>query len=280
MILATALAALLVLPAAAQDAAAPASSEGKWDARVTAVSGDVTVIPADGGEESAAEADMPLEEGDRVVTGDDGEAELSLDGGSLVTVHARSDFKLEKTDKSGTSFSLAFGSLLAKIQKLGSQSLQVRTPTAVAAVRGTEFGVEVEGGDSHVGVFDEGRVEVSGSGGKEVLTPNQETSVRGGQAPLKAAPLKRFAARRAGMKAMLGRLQAVRRNWKAMKPAARRAARRQALERLRILRRERQQRIQQRRAERLHERRNRRVPRRQPRRAAPKRARPQPRKAR
>lgn len=219
----------------AQDAAAAPES---WDARLTAVTGEVVVHPADGGEESAAEADMPLEQGDRVVTGAGAEAEIALDDGSLITLRENSDFTLEKTAKSESVFSLALGSMLAKIQKLGTQRLQIRTPSSVAAVRGTEFGVEVEGEQSHVGVFDEGRVEVSGSGGMQVLTPNQETSVAKGQPPRKAAPLKRFLVHRARMQAQLRRLRTIRRNWKKLPPAQRRANRQRVLARLRELRRD------------------------------------------
>jgi hypothetical protein len=210
------------------------SGSDRWDARLTAVTGEVVVHPAGGGDEVEAEADMPLEEGDRVVTSADSTAELSLDGGSLITLSANSDFTLEDTRKSASIFSLALGSLIAKIEKLGAQNLSVRSPSSVAAVRGTEFGVDVEGEGSHVGVFDEGRVEVKGgSGAAEVLTPNQETSVARGQAPMKAAPLRRFAARREMMRERVRRLQVVRRNWKPFKAAKRRAARAATLRRLR-----------------------------------------------
>ncbi len=225
---------LCAAPLRAQDAAAEPE---RWDARLTAVAGEVVVHPADGGEESAAETGMPLEEGDRVVTSAGAEAEVALDDGSLITLHENSDFTLEKTQKSGSIFSLSLGSMLAKIQKLGSQSLEVRTPSSVAAVRGTEFGVEVEGENSHVGVFDEGRVEVSGSGGRQVLAPNQETSVARGQPPRAAAPLKRFLVHRARMRAQLRRLRTIRRHWKKLPPAQREARRRQVLSRLRELRR-------------------------------------------
>ena len=210
------------------------SGSDHWDARLTAVTGEVVVHPAGGGDEVAGAADMPLEEGDRVTTSADSTAEISLDGQSLISLRENSDFLLENTQKSASVFSLSLGSLLAKIEKLGSRSMSVRSPTSVAAVRGTEFGVDVEGDDSHVGVFDEGRVEVQGvSGGTEVLTPNQETSVARGQAPARAVPLRRFAARRALMRAHIRRLSVVRRNWRAMPPAQRRAARAQALKRQR-----------------------------------------------
>jgi hypothetical protein len=208
------------------------AAQDRWDARLTEATGDVEVHPADGSEPVAAEAGMPLEEGDRVVTPTGATAEISLDGESLLTVQENSDFTLEKTAKSESVFALKLGSLLAKIQKLGSRRLKVRTPEAVAAVRGTEFGVDVEGsGQSHVGVFDEGRVEVEGHGATEVLTPNQETSVRRGASPLKPFVLKRFAARRQMMQGRINRLQAVRQQWRKMPPSARKRQRMKALRR-------------------------------------------------
>lgn len=213
---------LLALPARAEN----------WDARLTAFTGEVVVHPADGSEAVEAQVDMPLEPGDRVVTSSASTAEVSLDGESLIAVAESSDFTIEKADKNESVFALTVGSLIAKIQHLGDQRLSVRTPTSVAAVRGTEFGVEVESPEqSHVGVFDEGRVEVKGEGGTEVLTPNQETSVRRGMAPMKARALQRFAARREAMRGHLQRLQAVRRNWKAMSVERRRERRARALQR-------------------------------------------------
>ena len=220
---------LAAIPSAAQDAASD-----HWDARLTAVTGEVVVHPAGGGDEVSGAADMPLEEGDRVTTSADSTAEIALDGGSLIALRESTDFTLENTSKNASVFSLALGSLLAKIQKLGSQSLSVRSPSSVAAVRGTEFGVDVEDEQSHVGGFDEGRVEVQGqTGGKTVLTPNQETSVARGQAARGAVPLTRFASRRGLMTAHIQRLAAVRRTWKKIPPGQRPVVRAKALKRLR-----------------------------------------------
>jgi hypothetical protein len=220
---------VLVAPASAQD-----SGSGHWDARLTAVTGEVLVHPAGGGDEVDGEAGLPLEEGDRVTTAPGASAEIALDGASLIAVRESSDFTLENTQKSASIFSLSLGSILAKIQKLGSQNLSVRSPSSVAAVRGTEFAVDVELGASHVGVFDEGRVEVQGLTGRAtVLTPSQETSVVRGDAAQPAAPLSRFAGRRALMRAHILRLASVRLGWKALGTARRREARSAALKRLR-----------------------------------------------
>ncbi len=211
------------------------AQEEKWDARLASASGDVSVIPADGSPEVSGEAGMPLEEGDRVVTAEGGSAEVALDGSSLITVRENSDFKLEKTAKAESTFFLSVGSMLAKIQKLGTQRLRVRTPTAVAAVRGTEFGVEAAGEQSHVGVFDEGKVEVTGDkgGAPELLISNQETSVAKGAAPQHAAQLQRFMAHRALMRSHARRLATIKARWKALPPGERGAMRQKFLQRMR-----------------------------------------------
>lgn len=219
---------------------------GRWDARVASAHGTVSIHPADGSEEVSAEAGMPLEQGDRVMTSSGAWAEIALDGGSLITLRENSDFSLEDTQKTGSSFMLALGCLVAKIQKLGEARMRVRTPTAVAAVRGTEFGVEVEPpGQTHVGVFDEGEVEVSGaSGGAEVIAPQQETTVLPGRAPLSALPLRRFLVRRELVRRQRGRLQEVRRGWRALNAEKRREARRTSFERMRERRRQSRQRLE------------------------------------
>jgi hypothetical protein len=193
-----------------------------WDARLTAISGKVVVHPVDGSAAFDAEEDMPLEEGDRITTSARSSAELILDGGSLIALRENSDFTLQKTAKKASMFSLSFGSLLAKIEKLGSQRLSVRTASSVAAVRGTEFGIDALENESRIGVFDEGRVEVTGhDGSKQILLPNQETSVVRGQAPKKPVPLKVFLARREQMRAQVVRLQALKTAWKPLTPAER-----------------------------------------------------------
>jgi hypothetical protein len=219
--------AVLVAPVCAQ--------EETWDTRITGVSGEVTVRPVDGTPEVSGVTDMPLEEGDVVVVAEDASAEVALDGGSLITVREKSELKIEKAAKGDSTFFLSIGSLLAKISKLGTARLRVRTPTAVAAVRGTEFGVEVDGDDSHVGVFDEGKVEVTGADGgtPELLISNQETSVKKGAGPLRAEQLKRFTTHRALMRGHGRRLAAIKAKWKALPPEQRGELRKKVLERMR-----------------------------------------------
>ncbi|MEK7382114.1 MAG: FecR family protein, partial [Elusimicrobiota bacterium] len=226
---ALAFAAALSLPALAQE------KGERWDARIVSASGLVALHPADGSDSVDAEAGMPLDQGDRVVTAAEAWAEIGFDGGSLVTLRENSNFTLERTERDSSSFLLSLGSLLAKIEKLGTRQLRVRTPTAVVAVRGTEFGVEVEDEEqTHVGVYDEGQVEVRGeAGGAEMLQPQQETSVRRGEAPLKAFALKRFLRHHKLARRNRARIREIRRRWKTLTPEKRVELRHQVIERVR-----------------------------------------------
>lgn len=229
--------ALAAAPAHSQPAAPPAGSD-QYDARLTEVKGEVTLYASDEMEGVPAEKDTPLEPGDRVTTGPDASAEIGLDGTHVISLGASSDFTLESPKRSDSILKLALGSLLAKIQSLAAgQGLRVRTPTAVAAVRGTEFGVDIPAetpDETHVGVFDEGRVEVQGGeGAPELLKSNQETSVRRGQRPLAAYQLRRFVRHRRFMRTFRKRAAALRQRWKALPPEKRRELRRNRFELMR-----------------------------------------------
>ncbi|MBI3554610.1 MAG: FecR domain-containing protein [Elusimicrobia bacterium] len=230
---------LCAAPIASAEDPAPAAQEESWDARLADVKGDVQIFEGGGEQGLPAEKDMPVNEGDRLLLGADGSADLTLDGGSLIHLSANTDFTVGQLDRKSTAFKLAFGTFLAKIEKLlSAQSLIVQTPTAVAAVRGTEFGVEVDKespDEAHVGVFDEGKVEVKGeSGGSEILIGGQETKVVKGQAPARAYQLSRLARHRSYMRGVLKkRLSGWRKRWKALPQARRRELRAKALSRMR-----------------------------------------------
>ncbi len=219
-----------------------AAREGEREARLTETRGEVTLYTAEEPEGAPAEKDMPLETGDRIRTGEDSSAEVSLDGQHVVSLRENTDFTLSAARAAETELKIALGSLLAKIGALfGSESLRVRTPTAVAAVRGTEFGVEVPSDreETTVGVFDEGKLEVSGeAGAPEILIANQETLVARGARPLPAYQLKRLVRHRAFMRGLRRRAQSLRRAWRALPPEERRELRQRLIERMKSRRRE------------------------------------------
>ncbi len=151
----------------------------EWEARLMDVSGEVHVLSHTSPEQYyAAEKNLPLESGDVVQTGADGSCEIALEDGNLLKINSGTEFKVERLEKEDTSFTVSFGSLLAKLAGLveNKSRVEFKTPTAVAAVRGTELGVEALEDQSHFGVFDEGKVEVNHVNGGQpvILTQNSE----------------------------------------------------------------------------------------------------------
>ena len=75
--------------------------------------------------------------------------EIELTNGSIIRVSQNSLFRIDKSNKTKkdkrSSFSLLFGKIFLKVKKLLSSTdeFSVKTPVAVAAIRGTEFSIEV-----------------------------------------------------------------------------------------------------------------------------------------
>jgi hypothetical protein len=235
-------AALLAQPLRAEEPGPEPASSGDREARLTRVEGAVYVRFSSHpeGEFLAAEQDMPLEAGDLVRTGTDGGAEVSFDGDSIIELGPDSDFIVASLDPQETEFHLAIGSLVAKIHALlEGRSLSIRTPSAVAAVRGTELAVSQLEDDqpTYVGVFDEGRVSVkTGGSGREVqVGPGQELEARRGAPAGKARAMKTLSRHREALARLRMRLAGLRGRWKA-RSAEHRAALRERLARLKTVR--------------------------------------------
>ncbi|MFA5139113.1 MAG: FecR domain-containing protein [Elusimicrobiota bacterium] len=225
----------------------------EWDARITEVEGTQAYVYPDGGEEGVpAEVGTPLEPGDRVSTGKKSQVEVALDPDSLFEIGPTSTFTVDKPEEEGlfAQLSLASGRLMAKIMKTAlTRRFRVRTPTAVASVRGTEFGVEVgDDGETHVGVFDEGSLGVrpDEEGVSEtMLGPGEETRVRlagkselverDGARYLKVGELRRLKKGRERIRKLLGRLERIREGWTRMEPRQRAETRRNIRERIQRL---------------------------------------------
>ncbi len=218
-----------------------------WDARLKVVAGTVMVKTADAGEWSRVTGEMPLDHGDQLKTGADGQAELLFDDKGVVALTRNTELELSSLDQEESVLSLSVGALVAKFRHFlnSKQNLQVRTPSAVCAVRGTEFAVEHSqlGKETAVGVFDEGRLAVSLSGeeggqpGQEyVLEKNTEMVLSPGQKRLRALPLSRLNRHRGGLLKARKRLESLK-GWKPLSAARREEMRERALKR-NIVRRE------------------------------------------
>lgn len=217
-----------------------ASQSQSWDARLKVVSGTVMVKTIDGDEWSRITGEMPLDPNDVVKTSADGIAELYLDDKGAIYLGRNTELEITDLELNDTIFSLNFGSLVAKIKHFLNEKnkLQVRTPSAVCAVRGTEFAVEYSkmGKASSAAVFDEGRVAVteadgSGSQAQEyLLEKNTEIHLDTAHKRFRAIPLSRMGRHRGSITAMRSRLASLK-GWKPRSLTRRAELRSQALKR-------------------------------------------------
>lgn len=211
-----------------------------WDARLKVISGTVMVKTVDGDEWSKITGEMPLDPNDMVKTAADGLAEIYLDDKGAISLGRNTELEISSLEQEDAVFSINFGSLVAKIKHFLNEKhkLKVRTPSAVCAVRGTEFAVEYSqlSKEFAAGVFDEGRVAVTQedeSGGtpqEYLLEKNNEIVFSPTQKRLRVTPLSRMGRHRTAVSNMRKRLPALK-GWKPRSLERRAALRDQALKR-------------------------------------------------
>lgn len=113
------------------------------------------------------EIGLRIEQSDTIETGSKGYVEVEMSApsaGSLVKVQSDSAFYFESSPKQASRFETIFqllrGSLSLKVGRLSSrESYKVQTDSAVMAVRGTEFNVDIAPDRSVLVTVPEGRVE-------------------------------------------------------------------------------------------------------------------------
>ena len=132
-----------------------------------------------------AQKGILLFEGDRIKTRELARAAVILDDGSIIRLNENSDllFKVKQAKKQ-KRLKLLMGHLWAKIRKLDrGQELEIETPSAVAAIKGTELELKVlPDGKVQLVVWD-GLVDFFNSHGKVVVRASQESTSAKDQIP-------------------------------------------------------------------------------------------------
>jgi len=140
---------------------------------------------------------IPLRRGDRVIQGDsvqtghESAAELTFEGGATFFLRADTLLKVETNQKKGPvhiirDFFLNIGNILVRIpEATGTDSRhKIRTPSAAASARGTEFRVSVDPEASTRSEVLNGMIEVGGMNRYVELREKEGTLVKPGQPPL------------------------------------------------------------------------------------------------
>ncbi len=162
-------------------AAAPAE-----DAVLARASGRVEVGRGEPPAWQAAVRGDALAPGDRLRTGRDGRAELAWQG-ATIRLYGDSMLRLptEAWGAKTTGVDLQRGSSLFDVQHRDSGSFEVHTPDVVVSVKGTRFGVGVDGGPAQVWVY-RGTVGVRAlalEGAREVMVREGFRAVGGAEGP-------------------------------------------------------------------------------------------------
>jgi hypothetical protein len=155
--------------------------------------GEVEVFKATTGQWIKAELEMKLEKGDKVRTQADSRVEINLNDADLLKIGAASEVELmalviEDPKKEPVHIHQTAGKVLFKIKKLiGRPEVMFTSPTAVAAIRGTVVGQELQDDGSAKFVVLEGQVLVENNqfkGRGQELRAGQWTQVGANQVPL------------------------------------------------------------------------------------------------
>lgn len=134
---------------------------------------------------------MLFYEGDRILTRDNGKAEVFFSNGTVVNVGYNSELVFQQDqNKKKRSLYMFGGKTWNKVVK-GSQ-FEVESVHGVAAVKGTEFVMDVTEGDMKTTIL-EGIVEVSNKQGSVTGQKNTQITIQINQAPV-SEPIKTKAA--------------------------------------------------------------------------------------
>jgi len=207
------------------------------------IKGTVEILKDGETEWSPAVSEMPVQLKDRLKAAENSSYNLELDDGSVIFIGENTEASvemLELTKESHNSkISLWFGKIIANISKSKNTKMEVHSPTAIVAVRGTEFAVESNAQKTDVGVFD-GEVGVRNTEGETIeevmVKPDEETSVQKGTRPSPPSRLylmQKYKERNARLRK---RTQELREQLKRLPPEKRVKARQRAYEKFRKLR--------------------------------------------
>jgi hypothetical protein len=173
--------AVLALPAAAQ--------EDKGDAVLDKVAGAVSIVAAGSKTGVRAKGGEALIYGDAVRTGPGAVAQVVLKDRGAVLIHENTYFTLAGTPRR-TTLDFARGEFLIGLKKkLGKgMSFKVRTPSAVAAVRGTLFWGKSDKDKTTTYAGFGHRIEVTALGKTVAVEAGQTVTIPFGQPPSEPTP--------------------------------------------------------------------------------------------
>ncbi|OGS06335.1 MAG: hypothetical protein A2270_07885 [Elusimicrobia bacterium RIFOXYA12_FULL_51_18] len=147
--------------------------------------GDVQLLEAGGRSWLTLKSAVSLKEGARLKTGAGAWCQVLAGDGTFINLYENSETVIEtlrlKEDTRDYRFNFIKGRILwmaAKVKHKFSK-FEIRMPSAVCAVRGTDFSIDVTSATSEIGLF-EGELAVSSDGKETALSAGSEAVVESG----------------------------------------------------------------------------------------------------
>jgi hypothetical protein len=150
---------------------------GRGVARISVISGDVSVQRGDSGDYTAAAINAPLVVSDRIITGPQSRAELQFDYANMVRLAEHSEVRLAELENRRYIVQVARGIVTFRVLREQNAEVEVSTPSiSVRPVRQGEYRIEVrEDGTTAVAVR---------SGEAELYTPKGTERLKSGRSIL------------------------------------------------------------------------------------------------
>ncbi len=126
---------------------------------------------------------------DTIITKTGSKLKVILNDGNVITIGPDSEvlinvFLYQKNEKSSSSFLLKFGAMWLSIQKGMTSSVDVKTPNAIAGVRGTKFYIRFLKQNKQTSLFvKEGAVSFSNDQGEVTVNAGYSSSSAGDNKP-------------------------------------------------------------------------------------------------
>lgn len=173
------------------------AKDSKKVGKITAITGTVQVQKSGGEKKFKAFKGMAITQGDTVITSNSGKATLELDSDKEVSIGPGTKLLISelvdsiKAGSGKTTISLLGGDVMVHVKKKleGDSRFEVKTPTAIMGIMGTQFVVSYDpSGNSLLSVF-EGTVAAtppteSQEPPKPVhVHPSQQLEIQGGSSP-------------------------------------------------------------------------------------------------
>lgn len=158
------------------------------DAEIVAVQGEGRVRFVREKEWEEAAREQILTAGDAIKTGNYGRMSILFIDDTQIKVHNRTTLMIKEVrkpgDKRGTLLRLESGEVWSRAKSV-PESLRIETPSATAAIRGTEWDIVVdEKGTSYLAVL-KGSVEIFNDYGRVMVNPGEQATTEMGKPPVK-----------------------------------------------------------------------------------------------